>query len=156
MSIRVEIDLGYEFAVKSPYAKVFALLADVPKSASHFPKLARLVDMGQGAYRWEMEKVGTEQVNIQTVYASRYKSDARKGSVVWTPVEGVGNAQVSGSWAVVNRKATTGLTLRIHGTVEVALPALMRGIVVPVVQAEFEQLVDTYVDNLIATFGGEA
>ena len=31
-----------------------------------------LTDIGDGAYRWEMEKVGTAQVNIQTIYASKY------------------------------------------------------------------------------------
>lgn len=155
MTVSVDIDLGYEFAVKAPYAKVFGVLADVPTSVSHFPKVDQLVDMGDGVYRWEMQKVGTPQVGIQTIYASKYKSDAKKGSVVWTPVKGVGNAQVSGSWAVVDRKGSTGLTLRIKGTVDVPLPGLMKPIVVPVVAGEFEKLVEKYIDNLIKAFGGE-
>jgi hypothetical protein len=39
--------------------------------------------------------------------------------------------------------------------VDVALPGLMRMIVVPVVQGEFEKLVEKYIDNLIKKFGGE-
>jgi carbon monoxide dehydrogenase subunit G len=155
MTVSVDIDLGYEFAVKAPYAKVFGVLADVPTSASHFPKVDKLVDLGDNAYRWEMQKVGTPQVGIQTVYASKYKSDAKKGSVVWTPVKGVGNAQVSGSWAVVDQKGSTGLTLKIKGTVDVPLPGLMKAIVAPVVAGEFEKLVEKYIDNLIKAFGGE-
>jgi carbon monoxide dehydrogenase subunit G len=156
MTVTVEIDLGYEFSVKAPPDEVFGVLADVPTSVSHFPKVDRLVDMGDGVYRWEMQRVGTAQVGIQTVYACKYKSDAKKGSVVWTPVKGVGNAQISGSWKITARKGGgTDVVLKTGGTVDVAMPALMRVIVVPVVDGEFEKLVDQYVANLIKRFGGE-
>ncbi len=156
MSITVKIDLGYEFDVKAKAAEVFAVLSDVPTSVSHFPKVEQLTDMGGGVYKWEMEKVGTAQVNIQTVYASKYVSDPAKGSVKWTPVKGVGNALVGGSWKIVDHKKSTGVTLAIQGEIEVPLPGLMKMIVVPVVQGEFEKLVEKYIDNLIQRFGGEA
>lgn len=155
MAISVELDLGYEFTVKAPFKQVFDLVADVPRSVSHFPKVEQLVDMGQGVYRWEMEKLGSAQVHIQTVYASRYVADRKKGTVVWTPVAGIGNAQVGGSWKVTEVKKGTKLVLQIQGISEVPLPALMKMVVTPVVQAEFEKLVEQYIDNLIQTFGGE-
>jgi carbon monoxide dehydrogenase subunit G len=160
MAITVKIDLGYEFAVKAKAADVFEVLSDVPTSVSHFPKVDQLVDLGNNTYRWEMEKVGTAQVNIQTVYACKYVSkwDAAKGqgSVKWTPVKGEGNALVSGSWAVVDQKKSTGITLAIQGDIEVPLPGLMKMVVVPVVEGEFEKLVEKYIANLIKRFGGEA
>jgi carbon monoxide dehydrogenase subunit G len=156
MTVSVDIDLGYEFAVKAPMDKVFAVLADVPTSASFFPKVDKLVDLGDGAYRWEMQKVGTAQVGIQTIYACKYASDAKKGSVTWTPVKGVGNAQISGSWRISDKKGATNIVLKTKGTVEVALPALMKMVVVPVVNSEFEKMVEKYIDNLIKKFGGEA
>ena len=156
MTVSVDIDLGYEFAVKAPFKDVFDVLSDVPVSVSHFPKVDKLVDMGDGVYRWEMAKVGTAQVNIQTVYASKYVSDRKKGSVVWTPVKGVGNALVGGSWKITDAKKSTAVEFKVHGTVNVALPALMKLVVVPVVQGEFEKLVEKYIDNLIKRFGGEA
>ncbi len=156
MAITVKIDLGYEFAVKAKAADVFKLLSDVPASVSHFPKVEKLTDLGGGAYQWEMEKVGTAQVNIQTVYASKYVSDKTKGTVKWTPVKGVGNALVGGHWKIVDNKKSTSLTLAIQGEIEVPLPGLMKMIVVPVVQGEFEKLVEKYIDNLIQRFGGEA
>ncbi|MCU0762015.1 MAG: SRPBCC family protein [Hydrogenophaga sp.] len=156
MSITVKIDLGYEFDVKAKAAQVFALLSDVPKSVAHFPKVEKLTDLGGGVYQWEMEKVGTSQVNIQTVYASKYASDKAKGTVKWTPVKGVGNAQVGGHWKIVENPKSTSIALAIQGEVEVPLPGLMKMVVVPVVQGEFEKLVEKYIDNLIKTFGGEA
>jgi carbon monoxide dehydrogenase subunit G len=156
MAVTVDIDLGYEFAVKSAFKDVFDTLSDVPTSAGFFPKLDKLTDLGGGSYRWEMAKVGTAQVNIQTVYASKYVSDRKKGSVVWTPVKGEGNALVGGSWKIVDQGKTTGLELKIKGTVEVPLPGLMKMVVAPVVKGEFEKLVEKYIDNLIKRFGGEA
>lgn len=159
MTVTVAIDLGYEFAVKAPFDEVFALLSDVPKSASHFPKVHKLVDIGNDSYRWEMEKVGTQQVNIQTVYASHYKSQrdagGRKGTVTWTPVKGEGNALVGGSWKIVGKKDRTELQFKVDGTVDVPLPGLMKMVVAPVVKGEFEKLVEKYIENLVDAFGGE-
>ena len=158
MAISVNIDLAYEFDVKAIAAEVFDVLSDVPTSASHFPKLDKLTDLGDGAYKWEMAKVGTAQVNIQTVYASKYVSNKAKGSVVWTPVKGEGNALVGGSWKIAEvkgKKPGTAITLKIDGTVEVPLPGLMKMVVGPVVKGEFEKLVEKYIDNLIKRFGGE-
>ena len=155
MSITVKIDLGYEFDVKAKAAEVFEVLSDVPTSVSHFPKVDQLTDLGGGVDQCEMEKVGTAQVNIQTVYASKYVSDKAKGTVKWTPVKGVGNALVGGQWTIVDNKKSTSVKLAIQGEIEVPLPGLMKMIVVPVVQGEFEKLVEKYIDNLIARFGGE-
>ena len=156
MTLRVPIELGYEFSVKAPAREVFAVLADVPTSVSHFPKVDRLVDEGGGVYRWEMRKVGIASIQLQTIYASKYVSDAKKGTVVWTPVKGVGNAEVGGSWKIAGRKGATDVVLKIDAEVEVPLPGLMKAVAGPLVRGEFEGLVDTYVDNLVARFGGEA
>ena len=48
MAITVPFDLAYELEVKASYADVFAVLSDVPTSASHFPKVEKLTDMGGG------------------------------------------------------------------------------------------------------------
>ncbi len=156
MSITVKIDLGYEFDVKAKAAEVFEVLSNVPESVGHFPKVEKLTDLGGGVYQWEMEKVGTAQVNIQTVYASKYVSDQARGTVKWTPVKGVGNALVGGNWKIVDNKKSTGLTLAIQGEIEVPLPGLMKMVVAPVVEGEFEKLVEKYIANLIKRFGGEA
>jgi carbon monoxide dehydrogenase subunit G len=156
MAITVPFDLKYEFAVKARPADVFAVLSDVPASASHFPKVARLVDLAGGTYRWEMEKVGTEKINIQTVYASNYVSDKKKGTVVWTPVKGEGNALISGTWTITDKKKSTQLVLQIKGELNVPLPGLMKMIVAPVILGENERLIEKYVANLTAHFGGKA
>lgn len=156
MTITVTIDLGYEFDVKANAADVFAVLSDVPTSASFFPKVDKLVDLGGGAYRWEMAKIGLAQVNLQTVYASKYVSNKAKGTVVWTPVKGEGNALVSGNWKISDKKNSTNIVLQINGELTLPLPGLMKMVVAPVVESEFEKMVEQYIDNLTKKFGGEA
>jgi carbon monoxide dehydrogenase subunit G len=156
MTVTVHIDLGYEFEVRAKFDEVFALLSDVPRSVSHFPKVEKLTDLGDGVYKWEMQKVGTAQVNIQTVYACKYTSDQAKGTVKWTPVKGVGNALVGGSWKITDHKGkSTKLVLQTAGTVDVPVPGLMKMVVEPIVASEFEKLVEKYIANLVKTFGGE-
>ena len=156
MTMSVGIDLGYEFEVRATFDEVFALLSDVPRSGAHFPRVEQLTDLGDGVYRWELQKVGTAQFNLQTVYACRYASDKAKGTVNWTPVEGVGNAQVAGSWKISDRRGkSTHCVLKTQGTVDLPLPGLMKPVIAPVIEHEFEQRVEKYIDNLIKEFGGE-
>jgi len=155
MAVTVKVELGYEFDVKASAKDVFDVLSDVPTSASFYPKVDKLVDLGGGAYRWEMEKIGLAQVNLQTVYASKYVGNKAKGTVVWTPVAGEGNALVSGSWKISSHKKSTHVELNVTAELTIALPALMKMVVAPVVEAEFERLTEQYIDNLIQRFGGE-
>ena len=155
MALNVTIDLAYEFEVKAGFKDVFDVLSDVPTSASHFPKVDKLVDLGKGVYRWEMAKIGIAQINLQTIYASKYVSDRAKGSVVWTPVKGEGNALVSGHWKITDKKKSTLVVLQINGELSLPLPAMMKMVVAPVVEKEFEKMVEQYIDNLTKRFGGE-
>lgn len=155
MSFTVNIELGYEFEVHASAKDVFDVLADVPTSASFYPGVEKLTALGKGGYRWEMEKIGLAQVNLQTVYASHYVSNRTKGTVVWTPVPGEGNTLVSGDWKITSKKKSTKVVLHVEAELTLALPALMKMVVVPVVEAEFERMTEQYIDNLIERFGGE-
>jgi carbon monoxide dehydrogenase subunit G len=155
MTITVTVDIGYEFDVKAPAKEVFEVLANVPESASHYPKVNHLVDLGDGAYRWEMDKIGVGQINLQTVYASKYVSNKAKRTIEWTPVKDVGNAEVSGSWTITDNKKSTNLVLKVRGDLSLPLPALMKIVITPIVTAEFEKLTEQYIDNLTQRFGGE-
>jgi carbon monoxide dehydrogenase subunit G len=156
MAVTVNINLGYEFDVKAKASDVFEVLSDVPTSASHFPKVDKLTDLGGGSYRWEMEKIGIASISLQTVYASKYTTNKAKGTVTWTPVKGEGNALVSGSWTVVDNKKSTNIVLEIQGELTLPLPGLMKMVAGPVAEAEFEKMVEQYIENLTKRFGGEA
>ncbi|PSF07242.1 hypothetical protein C7H09_10645 [Marinobacter fuscus] len=153
MAITVSIELNRNLDIPASYDEVFDLLADVPKSASHFPKVDKLVDLGDNAYRWEMEKVGVDKHAIQSVYACTYHADKDAGTISWTPVKGEGNGVVSGSW-VITRKDDNLTTLKFQTSAEltVPLPSLLKLAISPVIKHEFNSLVDTYMNNLKQAF----
>ena len=103
-----------------------------------------------------MAKIGIGSVNLQTVYAAKYVSNKAKGTVTWTPVPGEGNALVSGSWKITGNKKSTNLVLNITGELTLPVPALMKMVVEPLVEAEFERMTEQYIANLATRFGGEA
>lgn len=155
MHTTIHLELGYEFTVRASASEVFGVLADVPTSASFYPGVDQLVDLGGNAYRWEMEKIGLPHLTLQTVYAARYTSSKAKGTVSWTPVPDQGNARVSGNWKITKDKSGTHLVLAVQAELDLPLPALMQPVLHPLVQAEFERLTERYIDNLATRFGGE-
>jgi carbon monoxide dehydrogenase subunit G len=155
MNTAVAVEIGYEFDVKASARDVFAVLSDVPTSASHYPQVDKLVDLGKGVYRWEMEKIGVGQFTLQTVYTAQYVSNKAKGTVFWTPVKGEGNAQVAGSWKINDNKTSTNIVLKVQVSVDLPIPQMMKMVAAPLLEAEFERLTEIYIDNLIKRFGGE-
>jgi len=150
------MDVERKFEVKCPLDDVFELLADVPKSVSHFPNVDELVDLGDGVYRWEMKPVGVDRFSVQTIYASKYTSNRDKGWVKWTPVKGEGNGLVKGQWTLkAGKEGTTRIKLTTHGELEVPLPRLVKLLVAPLVVVEFQRMIDTYIENLSKTFEGK-
>lgn len=155
MHTTIYLELSYEFEVKASAKEVFKVLSDVPTSASFYPGVDQVVDEGNAIYRWEMAPIGISHIQLQTVYASKYFSDAKTLSIEWVPIKDEGNAQVAGSWSITKNKKSTTLLLQVRAAVDVPLPALMKPVIEPLVELEFERLTERYIYNLIERFGGE-
>ncbi len=154
MAFDVSIEISKSFSVEANADAVFKVLADVPDSASHFPKLANLVKESENVYRWEMEKIGAGAASLQTIYACEYNSDAATRNITWKPTKTAdGNGQVSGAWKITeNANGGTDLEFSTQATLTLPLPKLTRGMVSPVVKTEFETMVDKYISNLSSAF----
>ncbi|MFO7527577.1 MAG: SRPBCC family protein [Marinobacter sp.] len=153
MAITVSIELSRDLEIPAGYDEAFELLADVPRSASHFPKVDKLTDLGDNSYRWEMEKVGVDKHAIQSVYACKYNSDKDAGKITWEPIKGEGNGVVSGSWTLTaNGDDATRVKFRTSAELTVPLPSLLKLAISPVIKHEFNSLVDTYMNNLKKAF----
>lgn len=153
MAITIAIELNREIDIPGSYDEVFDLLADVPKSASYFPKVDKLVDLGDNAYRWEMEKIGVDKHSIQSVYASKYHADKDAGKITWEPVKGEGNGVVRGSWTLAAKgDDVTHASFQTTAELTLPLPSLLKLAISPVVKHEFNGLVDTYMNNLKKAF----
>ncbi|MBV5327264.1 MAG: SRPBCC family protein [Chlorobium sp.] len=153
MSFPVNILVEREFYTSCSPQKVFLLLADVPRSASHFPKVDQLVDLGGNAYRWEMEKIGIGSYTLQqTIYACRYNADEDALKVFWTSLPGVGNAIVNGEWNLTPKDGGTRINLKTSGDLTVDFPLLLQFILSPLVVMEFTGMIDRYIANLQESF----
>jgi len=148
MAVKVNIEIDREFTVGADKDTVFALLADVPGSASHFPKVEALTDLGENSYKWEMEKVGLGDTAIQTVYACKYIPDEGAGSISWEPIKGVGNGIVSGVWTITEDGDGSHISFATEAKLTLPLPGLLKLAISPVVKHEFNSMVDQYIDNL--------
>ncbi len=150
MAFTVSIDINREFDVSCGYDKVFTLLADVPKSVSHFPQVEQLVDLGDNTFRWEMEKLGLATYTIQTIYACAYTDSKDEGWVEWKSVKGEGNALIEGFWNLEEEEDGKTVHVEFHteGELTLNLPFLAKLIVSPLVVMEFNGLIDRYVANL--------
>jgi ribosome-associated toxin RatA of RatAB toxin-antitoxin module len=144
-----DVVIERRFPVACGEAEVFSLLADVPKSAKHFPTMERLDDLGSNSYRWNMAGIGIRQFSLKTVYACRYTPQPEKHLIRWVPIKGEGNALVKGEWRLkAVSPEETEVRLKSAVKVEVPFPGLMRALLAPVVDFEFNRLVDGYVANL--------
>ena len=148
MTVKVNIELDRKFSVSADKDTAFALLADVPKSAGHFPKVAALTDLGDNTFRWEMEKAGLGDHAIQTIYACKYTPDAASGIITWSPIKGEGNGVVSGSWTITEGVKGTDIHFKTSSELTLPLPGLLKLAISPVVKHEFNGMVDEYIDNL--------
>jgi hypothetical protein len=63
---------------------------------------------------------------------------------------------VSGNWKISDKKKSTLIVLQINGELTLPLPGLMKMVVAPVVESEFEKMIEQYIANLTKRFGGEA
>lgn len=148
MTVKVSIDLDRKFTVAADIDTVFALLADIPASASHFPKVQALTPLSENEYRWEMKKVSLGLHSVQTVYACQYASDSEAKTIVWTPIKGEGNAIVSGKWELQESADGTSVSFQTKADLTIPLPGLLKMAISPAVKFEFSGMVDAYLRNL--------
>jgi carbon monoxide dehydrogenase subunit G len=148
MTIKVSIDLDRKFTVNADIDAVFALLSDVEGSASHFPKVESLEDLGDNTFRWTMEKVGLGDHAIQSIYACKYVSDESAKTVKWTPIKGEGNGVVSGGWKFSSVDGGTEVKFDTSAQLTLPLPGLLKLAISPVVKHEFASMVDTYMERI--------
>ncbi|AEP29419.1 SRPBCC family protein [Brumicola nitratireducens] len=148
MTVKVKIDLHREFIVAADIDTVFSLLSNVPASAAYFPKVHKLTPLSDNAFRWVMEKVALGIYSIETSYACQYISDTDAKTIVWVPIEGEGNATVSGKWTLTKFAAGTKVLFETQAELILPVSGLLQLAISPLVKIEFTGLVDTYLNNL--------
>ena len=135
-------------------ADVFSLLADVPRSAAHFPELEALVPHGPDRWGWRLARLGAGPLVFQVIYACQYRFDAEKLDIRWDPVSGVGNTRVGGAWGIRPDGRGSSFELSSDYVVSTPFPSLARRAAEAIMQRENERILGTYLDNLVRTLDG--
>jgi carbon monoxide dehydrogenase subunit G len=148
MAVKIVVDLNRKFNVNADIDTVFALVSDVPASASHFPKVESITALEDNTFRWIMEEVSSGGYSIQSIYASKYVADSNAKSVAWTPIKGEGNGLVSGKYELKELATGTQVSFKIKAELTLPFPGLLKLVISPLVKLEFTEMVDKYLNNL--------
>lgn len=139
------------FHLSVPVEVAWALIDDVPRWGALFPHVESVEpypEAGPTAFLWRMEPLGPPGVRVRLDYACRYHADAETQTLVWTPVEGVGDARFSGTCVLASHAAGTAGTLRLDAELRVPAPSFLRGVVQPAVAFEMARITDAFLARL--------
>ncbi len=134
--------------------RAYALVADVPRSASHFPTLQGIDDLGQGVFRWRLGAIKVPGFSFDAGYTAQYLFDEAAGTVTWASVPGAGNVQEEGSWHVTTAGSRTHLVFHSTLTVQLSVPRLVEKVVLRAAPSVTKKLMLGYLDRISKTMNG--
>lgn len=148
MKVNIKIDRSTDLPV--PFEHAQALFEDIERTLRRFPKLRKLTPLGGDTWRWDLEAFRPPVGNIhhEVSYGAKYQLDPRRSELRWTPVAGVGNAQIHGVLRLAAAGAQTRLEFEVSGELrEIDVPLLMRPATPGYVNTVFNNLVEIFLDR---------
>ncbi len=150
MPVYVNVKIEKSFKAACSAKKAFDQLSDVADTVKLFPKLEKIVDLGNQVWRWEMAKIGAAGISHQVKYTVKYGNDG-KGKIDWNPAPGDGNANVSGGWVIQETGSNScSIEFRSGGEFQMPVPSLMKTMAEGIVKSEFEAQVETFLQQVKA------
>jgi uncharacterized membrane protein len=148
--MKVSIAIERSIEVPAPVVQVQELFMDLEGTIGRFPKLRKLSKLGDNAYLWEMNAIGSSVVGIahEVSYAAKYNVDLENKQMSWQPIPKTGNASVEGAFRLAERGDKTQLTFRVRGDLyDVPVPLMYRLLAPPFIQGKFTRLVDIFLER---------
>lgn len=149
--VDVDVRIERSATVAVPYARAKERMLDLEGTLRLFPKLARLTQLGERRYLWELEPIGFKPAGISHVvrYATDFSVDLDRGVTEWTPVAGEGNSLIRGRWVTVDHGDHIDITMSISGTIgDIRVPLAFRLAVPAFVRSVFTDLVEGFLARL--------
>ena len=149
MTIKIKAAIKRSENLSAERDKVYELLKPVESSIRFFPKVKQILDLGDDRYHWWLEPMGTQKYQHRVEYASQWEFDDQQRTIRWRPLENNGNARISGVWSIEPSAEATRVALEIKAELKLDLPRWMQLVAEPIVQTEFQKLLNTYFDNVV-------
>ena len=149
MTIKIKTKIQRSESVPADAGAVYALLKPVESSDRFFPRVKRIEPLGNQRFHWILEPMGTQKYQHQVQYASQWEYDDAAMTIRWRPLEDRGNARISGVWAIESGNSNSRLALEIKAELLLDLPRWMQMVAEPIVQTEFQKLLNQYFDNVV-------
>ena len=148
--MKVSIAIERSIEVPAPVTKVRALFNDLEGTIGRFPKLRKLHRLGDNAYLWEMNSIGSSVAGIahEVAYAAQYSIDLKNNRLSWQPLPKHGNARIEGAFNLAGKGASTQLSFSVRGDLyDVPVPFMYRLLAPPFIQGKFTRLVDIFLER---------
>jgi len=151
----VEVNIRRTLKVSWPPDRAFELVADVPRSASHFPGLEKLEDLGDGVYRWHLSSFKVGKIKFPVSYSARYVSNPDNSTVTWSTQAGSKNTRADGEWQVHPDGEGTRLEFRNRLVVVLPVPRLMMRMANKVARDMTEKQIGAYLGRISRAMEGQ-
>jgi carbon monoxide dehydrogenase subunit G len=153
--VEVTVNIRRTLSVGWDADRALALVADVPKSAAHFPGLERLDDLGDGVFRWNMNPFQVSKFRHQVRYSAQYITDTTNRIVVWNTIGQDNNTTADGRWTVVSEGTGTRLEFENRLVVRMPVPRLASRVVKALVPKITDRETRIYLERIAATMDGK-
>ena len=154
MAFNVQIDVDKTLVFKASTDVVFDQLANVPDTAGLFPKLASIEQVEENTYQWKIKEIGQGGHSFGAVYSSLYHMDKANGVISWVSVEANAanaskeNTLIDGSWEIKDNNGISSVRFQSKIVVQLPFSKIVKMVVKPFVQLEFDRLVERYLSNI--------
>lgn len=148
--MKVSIAIERSIEVPAPVSQVRQLFGDLEGTIGRFPKLRKLSKLGNNAYLWEMNAIGSSVAGIahEVAYAAQYDVDLKNNRLSWQPLPKHGNARIEGAFRLAPQGDATQLSFRVSGDLyDVPVPFMYRLLAPPFIQGKFTRLVDIFLER---------
>ena len=149
MTIKIRTSIQRSERVPADVDAIYTLLKPVESAARFFPRVERIQSLGDQCYAWTLEPMGTQKYRHQVEYVSQWDFDDASRIIRWRPVNDRGNARISGVWAIHPASGLSRIELEIKAELRLDLPRWMQMVAEPIVQTEFQKILNQYFDNVV-------
>jgi len=161
MAFNVQIDVDKTLVFNAPADVVFKQLANVPETADLFPKLASIEQVEDKTFQWKIKEIGQGGYSFSAIYSNLYNMDKTNGVISWASVESSAaraskeNTTIDGSWEITDNNGESSVRFQSKIVVHLPFSKMVKMVVKPFVQLEFDRLVERYLGNIQNHFVSE-